>query len=95
MIDLYFIGKKYQISIDQIINDIIIKIRFALERNQQYNNNFLNTEKTLRVGSMFNWGDEKKYILTPLNQREFATYVGTLENKLRSIIELYYIEAKK
>ena len=44
---------------------------------------------------MFNWGDEEKYILTPLNQREFATYVGTLENKLRSIIELYYIEAKK
>jgi predicted nucleotidyltransferase component of viral defense system len=94
-VDLYFIGKKYQISIDQIINDIIIKIRFALERNQRYNKNFLNTEKTLRVGSMFNWGDEEKYILTPLNQREFATYVGTLENKLRSIIKLYYIEAKK
>ena len=94
-VDLYFIGKKYQISIDQIINDIIIKIRFAVERNQRYNNNFLNTEKTLRVGSMFNWGDEEKHILTPLNLREFHTYLGTLENKLRSIIEIYPTGAKK
>ena len=94
-VDLYFIGKKYQISIDQIIKDIIIKIQFATKRNQRYRNNLLTTEKTLRGGSMFNWGDEEKYILTPLNPREFHTYVGTLENKLRSIIEIYYTGAKK
>ena len=94
-VDLYFIGKKYQISIDQIIKDIIIKIQFATKRNQRYRNNLLTTEKTLRGGSMFNWGDEEKYILTPLNPREFHTYVGTIENKLRSIIEIYYTGAKK
>ena len=94
-VDLYFIGKKYQISIDQIIKDIIIKIQFATKRNQRYRNNLLTTKKTLRGGSMFNWGDEEKYILTPLNPREFHTYVGTLENKLRSIIEIYYTGAKK
>jgi predicted nucleotidyltransferase component of viral defense system len=94
-VDLYFISKKYQISIDQIIKDIIIKIQFATKRNQRYRNNFLTTEKTLRGGSMFNWGDEGKYILTPLNPREFATYVGMLEDKLRLIIEIYYVEAKK
>ena len=44
---------------------------------------------------MFKWGDEKKYLLTPINTQEFDAYVGTLENKLRSIIKIYHNDAKK
>ena len=42
-VDLYFISQKYQVSIDQFIADIIIKIQFATKRNQRYINNFLST----------------------------------------------------
>ena len=94
-VDLYFISQKYQVSIDQFIADIIIKIQFATKRNQRYRNNFLSTEKTLHDGSMFKWGDEKKYLLMPINTQEFAAYVGTLENKLRSIIKIYHNDTKK
>ena len=94
-VDLYFISQKYQVSIDQFIADIVIKIQFATKRNQRYRNNFLSTEKTLKDGSMFKWGDEKKYLLTPINTQEFDAYVGMLENKLRSIIKIYHNDTKK
>ena len=94
-VDLYFISQKYQVSIDQFIADIVIKIQFATKRNQRYRNNFLSTEKTLKDGSMFKLGDEKKYLLTPINTQEFDAYVGMLENKLRSIIKIYHKDTKK
>jgi predicted nucleotidyltransferase component of viral defense system len=94
-VDLYFISQKYQVSIDQFIADVIKKIQFATKRNQRYRNNFLSTEKALQEGSMFKWGDEEKYLLTPINTQEFDAYVDKLENKLRSIIKIYHKDTKK
>ena len=94
-VDLYFISQKYKVSIDQFIADVIKKIKFATKRNQRYRNNFLSTEKALQEGSMFKWGDEKKYLLTTINTQEFDAYVDKLENKLRSIIKIYHKDTKK
>jgi hypothetical protein len=44
---------------------------------------------------MFKWGDEKKYLLTPINTQEFDAYVDKHENKLRSIIKIYHKDTKK
>ena len=94
-VDLYFISQKYKVSIDQFIADVIKKIKFATKRNQRYRNNFLSTEKALQEGSMFKWGDEEKYLLTPINTQDFEAYVDRLENKLRSIIKIYHKDTKK
>jgi predicted nucleotidyltransferase component of viral defense system len=94
-VDLYFISQKYKVSIDQFIAEVIKKIQFATKRNQRYRNNFLSTEKALQEGSMFKWGDEEKYLLTPINTQEFDAYVDNLENKLRSIIKIYHKDTKK
>jgi predicted nucleotidyltransferase component of viral defense system len=94
-VDLYFISQKYKVSIDQFIADVIKKIKFATKRNQRYRNNFLSTEKALQEGSMFKWGDEEKYLLTPINPQDFEAYVDRLENKLRSIIKIYHKDTKK
>ena len=62
------------------------KINFAISRNKRYRESITAKKEEIETGTLFKWGDEKKFLLVELDSNDFDEYVMDLEKELRKIL---------
>ena len=89
--DLYMINRKYKIKLESLYEQIAKKINYAISRNKRYMESITAKKKELETGTLFQWGDEKKFLLVELDSNDFDEYVLDLEKELRKILNMKHI----
>ncbi len=85
--DVYLISKKFGISSEDLKNDIVAKVVFALNLYAKYRNNLNEKKKLLKTKELFAWGHEKGLLLTDIDEKEFYTFLEKFAGFLRDIAE--------
>ena len=85
-VDLYLVNRKYGILLEPLVETIVKKINFAISRNKRYRESITAKKEEIETGTLFKWGDEKKFLLVELDSNDFDEYVMDLEKELRKIL---------
>lgn len=85
-IDLYIMKDKSGVTIGELKHQAREKIDFAIRWNSLYSSNFEDKKKDLSEGTLFNWGDEFKFMLVPIDNEAFAQFIKSVESFLRQIV---------
>lgn len=89
-VDIYVILNKYNFDIEKIKNQIIEKIIFALNLYMKYRENLKEKREIINSGNLFTWGDEKRFLLKPINEKDLYAFVNKFNIFLKKITEEIY-----
>jgi predicted nucleotidyltransferase component of viral defense system len=85
-LDVYLICKKYDLKLEDLLEPIVDKIRFALGIYQKYKENF-ETKKAVVASEPFRWGEEKRLLLQEIDGQEFDKFLNNFQPFLKKVIE--------
>ena len=84
-VDIYYILNKNEFTIEDIKNQIIKKILFALNHYDKYRENLEKKKELINSGELFTWGEEKKLLLIEIDNEDFYTFVKQFNMFLKNI----------
>lgn len=84
-LDVYLISKKYDITLDELLNQIVEKIRFMLELYKKYRENF-DTKQSILVSEPFKWGEERNLLLQEISEKDFTKFLEAFQPFLKKVI---------
>lgn len=85
-LDVYLICKKCDLKVEDLLEPIVDKIRFALGIYQKYKENF-EAKKAVVTSETFRWGEEKKLLLQEIDAKEFDKFLDNFQPFLKKVIE--------
>jgi hypothetical protein len=85
-LDVYLISKKYDITLDNLLDQIVGKTFFALEIYQKYRENFNKKQAIIFDLEHFKWGEEKNLLLQEINEKDFIKFLDAFQLFLQKVI---------
>ncbi len=85
-LDIYLICTKYDLKLEDLLEPIVDKIRFALGAYQKYKENF-EAKKAIVASKPFRWGEEKRLLLREIDGEEFGKFLDSFQSFLKKVIE--------
>lgn len=86
-LDVYLICKNQNIDLDNVENEIVEKLKFALDNYQKYRENFKAKIPLIEKEQLFDWGEEKYFLLQDVDDEDFYPFIEKLNTFLKKIIQ--------
>lgn len=83
-LDVYLISKKHNITLDDLLDQIVVKTCFMLELYEKYRENF-NKKQSILVSEPFNWGEERNLLLKKINEKDFIKFLDEFQPFLKKV----------
>ena len=86
-LDIFFILNRYNFDIKKLKNKIIEKTLFALKLYKKYKQNLNDKRELINSGNLFNWGDEKRYLLKKIDDNSFKIFLDQFNHFLKNLTD--------
>jgi len=85
-LDVYLICKNNKITLEELLEPIVGKIRFVLEIYKKYRDNF-ETKQALLMSEPFKWGEERNLRIQEIDEKDFAKFLQNFRLFLKKVIK--------
>jgi len=87
-VDVFFITKNYEFSVEDFKDEIIDKMNYMLRLYDKYRSNFEDKKKLIYSSGFFKWGYEKELLLVEIDGNEFGSFIKDFMKTLQYISDL-------
>lgn len=84
-VDLFLIYKKYNIRPEELIDEIVEKIFFAVKMYEKYKNNFISAKEKLKEIN-FDYNEVKHLVLKDIKKEDYEEFVERLTIVLEDVV---------
>ena len=85
-LDAYLIWKRFRITPEDVEKCIIGKMDFALKLYSKYRTSLRQKVSLLNSGKLFDWGSEKEFLLSDIDEGDFYKFLSSFEPFLKRIV---------
>ncbi len=85
-LDVYLIGKEFDISLEEIFSCALEKTKFILNLYARYRQN-LEDKRSIMLSTPFSWGEEKGLLLKEINEKDFYNFIEKARLFLMKVVE--------
>jgi len=86
-VDEYLIVRRFGIRPDELIGPVVDKIRFITKLYARYKSNLDRKRRLIRTGPLFDWGRERDFMLTDMDERDFSAFQKEFDGYLKMVLE--------
>jgi predicted nucleotidyltransferase component of viral defense system len=85
--DIYFICRKFSLKLEDLFEFILEKINVALGMYWKYKSNFSVKKSVVLSLELFRWGEEKRFLLQKIDEKEFNEFLDNLQMFLKKVVK--------
>ncbi|MEM0287957.1 MAG: nucleotidyl transferase AbiEii/AbiGii toxin family protein [Nitrososphaerota archaeon] len=87
-LDVYLIYKHYGMKPEDVEECIMTKINFALKLYARFRYNLKEKMKLLESGNIFDWGQERRLLLSEIDEKDFYLFLDEFQTFLKRIVKI-------
>lgn len=88
-LDVYLICTRFGVKLDVVEKCIVKKTNFALKLYDKYRTNLKEKIGLLQSGKLFEWGKEREYLLSEIDEKDFYSFLSEFQKFLTKIIKKF------
>jgi predicted nucleotidyltransferase component of viral defense system len=85
-LDVYVIKKRFGVTPDDVLKEVLEKVRFSLRLYEKYRRN-LREKKAVLGAEPFTWGEERELVLEDIDEVEFYEFVEVFNEFIHDILD--------